>query len=222
MAFLTGLMDPATGLMDPRGVGEKGLELHAQYAAAKPFPNITINDFMPPELLERCLDDFPASGEAEHGFARPQERLKRSYTPELLPPRTRQLFHSLNSRPFVQLVENITGIKGLIPDPYFSGGGFHEIREGGHLSIHADFNHHVQMNLERRVNVLIYLNKNWADEYGGQLELWENSMTHCIQSIVPLFNRCVIFSTTSKSNHGNPTPISHPEGVPRCTRQGRC
>src|SRR3954451_19085559 len=90
----------------------------------------------------------------------------------------------------------MTGIKGPIPDPYFLGGGLHEISEGGHLSMHADFNHHTPLNLERRINMLIYLNKDWKDEYGGQLELWDSEMTKKYHSIVPVFNRCVIFNST--------------------------
>lgn len=214
MVFLSQI-DPTTGLVDPDGAESKGLDLQVQYASAKPFPHIAIDDFMPPSLLEGCLDDFPGADDAEHTYNRAQERLKRSFSPDLLPPRTRELFYSMNSRPFIQIIENISGIKGLIPDPYFLGGGFHEIAEGGHLSVHADFNHHTLMNLERRINVLIYLNKDWTDEYGGQLELWDNSMTRRVHSYVPLFNRCVIFSTTSMSNHGNPTPVHHPAGVPR-------
>ena len=81
--------------------------------------------------------------------------------------------------------------------------------------MHADFNHHKPMNLERRVNVLIYLNKGWREEYGGQLELWDREMTKCVHSIVPSFNRCVIFNTTGESMHGNPEPVNHPDGMPR-------
>jgi hypothetical protein len=95
------------------------------------------------------------------------------------------------------------------------GAGFHEIKNGGHLSVHADFNHHKPMNLERRINVLIYLNKDWKVEYGGQLELWDDDMKACQKSVVPLFNRCVVFNTTSTSNHGNPNAINHPQGIPR-------
>ncbi|MEO1475298.1 MAG: 2OG-Fe(II) oxygenase [Pseudomonadota bacterium] len=127
----------------------------------------------------------------------------------------RGLFHTFNSLPFIQVLENISGIKGLIPDPYFKGGGFHEICTGGYLSIHADFNHHVQMDLERRINLLIYLNQDWDDAYGGQLELWDNDMSACVQSVTPVFNRAVMFNTTSFSNHGNPNPVSHPEGRSR-------
>jgi hypothetical protein len=71
------------------------------------------------------------------------------------------------------------------------------------------------MDLERRINVLIYLNRDWKDEYGSQLELWDEGMKHCVKSYVPLFNRCAIFNTTSNSNHGNPHPVRHPQGIPR-------
>ncbi len=154
-------------------------------------------------------------------FDRAQERLKFSYNPDSLTTRLRTFFYSLNSRPFVRFLENLTGITGLIPDPYCMGGGFHEIRQGGYLSVHADFNHHKKMNLEQRINVLIYLNKGWREEFGGQIELWSNDMVRCERSYVPLFNRCVIFNTSSQSNHGNPHPVNHPEGISRRSVAGR-
>lgn len=214
MTYLTEI-DETTGFLNSELSKEKGLELKEQYLAAQPFPHIAIDDFLPAALLDRCLMDFPGAGSAEETFDRGQERLKRSFSPDRLPSSSRQLFYSFNSRPFIQIIENITGIKGLIPDPHFLGGGFHEIAQGGHLSVHADFNHHIPMNLERRINVLIYLNRNWTDAYGSQLELWDVPMTRCVKSYLPLFNRCVIFNTTSLSNHGNPQPVQHPAAVPR-------
>ena len=214
MTYLTEV-EEASGLWNSQVGNEKGLELSQQYLAAEPFPHIAIDDFLPVPLLEQCLEDFPSAANAVDAFERGQERLKRSFSPDRLPASSRHLFYSFNSRPFIQIIENITGIRGLIPDPYFLGGGFHEISQGGHLSVHADFNHHVKMNLERRINVLIYMNRDWKDAYGGQLELWDVAMTHCVKSYLPLFNRCVIFNTTSLSNHGNPQTIRHPEGVPR-------
>jgi Rps23 Pro-64 3,4-dihydroxylase Tpa1-like proline 4-hydroxylase len=208
-------VEKTTGLLHSELTKEKGLELTQQYLAAQPFPHIAIDDFLPTALLERCLMEFPSASGAQETFDRTQERLKRSFSPDCLPSSSRQLFYSFNSRPFIQVIENITGIKGLIPDPFFLGGGFHEIAQGGHLSVHADFNHHIPMNLERRINVLIYLNRDWKDEYGSQLELWDVNMTQCVKSYVPLFNRCVIFNTTSLSNHGNPQPVQHPQAVPR-------
>ena len=209
-------MDRETGLLDATRVTNKGLDLAPGYASASPFPHVVIDNFLPPELLDKCLTRFPAQpGLFDKAFDQPQERLKFNFNPDSLDKDARLLFYSFNSRPFVRLIENITGIKGLVPDPYFWGGGFHEIKQGGHLSIHADFNHHKPMNLERRINMLIYLNKGWTNEFGGQLELWDDEMTRAAQSIVPLFNRCVIFNTTSNSNHGNPNPVNHPEEVSR-------
>lgn len=195
---------------------EKGSELREAYQSGEPYPHVIIDDFLPPEILETCLREFPKeSDSAEEKFDRAQERLKESFNPDTLSPSVRSLFYSFNSRPFIRVVENITGIKGLIPDPYFAGAGFHRVSQGGHLSIHADFNHHKPMNLERRVNVLIYLNKDWRPEYGGSFELWDKDMTNCAHSVVPSFNRCVMFNTTLESMHGNPKPINHPDRVPR-------
>lgn len=209
-------MSALTGLIDPNGIDEKGKELAAEYQRGEPFPYIVIDDFMPSEMLESCLNGFSSLKDLKDSkYNAPQERLKSSFNPDIMPQELRSLFYSFNSRPFLKIIENITGIKGLIPDPYFLGAGFHEIQQGGHLSVHADFNHHVLMNLERRVNVLIYMNKDWQDNYGGQLELWDKTMTHAIRNIVPLFNRCVIFSTTSESYHGNPNPVAHPDLVSR-------
>lgn len=214
MTFLSE-MDPQTGMIDAEAVRGKGADLREAYNAAQPFPHILIDDFLPPEILEMCLAEFERDQSDKRSFDRDQERFKSEFKPDLMSQAPRNLFYAFNSRPFISMIENITGIKGLIPDPYFLGAGFHEIKTGGHLSIHADFNHHKLMNLERRINALIYLNHDWKEEYGGTLELWENDMSACAKSFVPLFNRCVIFNTTSHSNHGNPHPINHPEGRSR-------
>ena len=209
-------MDPKSGFIPAESVRTKGKDLAAQYNAASPFPHIVIDNFLPPELLEACLKEFPkqAAG-ADMIFDRDTERFKTQYSPENLTPRMRALLYAFNSWPFIKILENITGVKGLIPDPYFMGAGFHEINQGGHLSIHADFNHHKPMDLERRLNVLIYLNKDWKEEYGGQLELWDTKMVGMVKSMTPAFNKCVIFNTNSDSYHGNPSLVDHPKGVSR-------
>ena len=216
MSYVT-TMDEETGFLAPAGNPTLGTELTATYQAASPFPHVVIDDFLPPALLEQVLARFATTGESrdDMSFDRPQERFKSSFQPDALDDELRRIFYSFNSRPFIKIMENITGIKGLIPDPYFLGAGIHEIKQGGHLSVHADFNHHKIMNLERRINVLIYLNKDWRGDYGGSLELWDESMTTREQDIVPLFNRCVIFNTTSNSQHGNPQPIAHPDNISR-------
>lgn len=203
-------------VFDYEDLKDVGSELAEQYAAADPFPHIVIDDFLDPRLIDQILEFFPRRADADSQyFERDQERFKRSYQPDYLPPQLRGLFYAFNARPFIRVIENITGIRGLVPDPFFMGGGFHEISNGGHLSVHADFNHHKPMDLERRVNVLIYLNKDWKEAYGGQLELWRPDMSEQVQSIVPIVNRCAIFTTTQESMHGNPTPVAHPDGISR-------
>lgn len=210
-------MDQSSDFMPATADQALGKELTQAYQAASPFPHIVIDDFLPPLLLDKVLTHFDAVSRSDDDmtFDRPQERFKTSYQPDALSDELRQLFYLFNSRPFIRLVQNITGIKGLIPDPYFLGAGIHEIKQGGHLSVHADFKHHLPMNLERRINVLIYLNKDWKHEHGGSLELWDDKMIRCEHDIVPVFNRCVIFNTTSNSQHGNPRPVDHPQGISR-------
>ena len=208
--------DENFGFFDPVELQDKGKDLHEKYVSASPFPHIVIDDFLSPQILEACLEEFPTEPDPEsQSYDRDQERYKTSYNPEYLSPKIRSFFYSLNSRPFIQFLENMTGIDGLIADPYFTGGGFHKTAQGGKLGIHADFNFHKKLGLERRLNILIYLNKDWEDGFGGELELWDTSMKSRVQRVVPAFNRCVVFSTSSDSFHGHPDPINHPRNNPR-------
>jgi hypothetical protein len=211
------LQDKVYWHFDMRATKSAGHEFRQQYMEGKPFPNIVLDNVFDDNVLEMCLSEFPTSakleGAVEHAQA--QENLKASFNPEYLTSPVRSFFYALNSRPFLAFLENMTGINGLIPDPYYRGGGFHCTQNGGHLGVHADFNYHSILVLERRINVLIYLNKNWLPDYGGQLELWDRRMTHCVKSIDPVFNRMVVFNTDSDSYHGQPDPIRHPNGEPR-------
>lgn len=206
----------ATDLSIATGTAKAAGQLHAeQYQSATPYNHICLDNFLPPDVLEQVKHDLTGLPDAQQAFDRSQERLKSQYNPERLPEYTRNLFHALNSRPFILFLEEMTGIKGLIPDPYYIGAGIHKVANGGHLDIHADFNLHGQMKVERRLNVLIYLNKGWKEEYGGSFEVWDKQMTRKEASFVPVFNRMCCFSTGSDTFHGNPEVVNHPDGEPR-------
>ncbi|HWA98007.1 MAG TPA: 2OG-Fe(II) oxygenase [Pirellulales bacterium] len=205
-------LDLASNTQEASAYGDA---LHGEYVSAIPFHHIVIDNFLNPEILDRVISDIQSLPEAAESFARSQERLKSSYDPELLPEYTRNLFRFFNSRPFVVFLEKMTGIPGLITDPLYTGGGIHEIKTGGHLDIHADFNYHAGMKVERRLNALIYLNKDWKPEYGGQFEIWDKNMSQRAKSLDPIFNRCVVFSTDSESYHGNPNVVAHERGLSR-------
>jgi 2OG-Fe(II) oxygenase superfamily len=208
------ISDRSYSFFDLDTMSRAGLDLRERYNTADPFPHIVLDDLFPEETLDLCLEHFPVNG-AEREFNRPQERLKTAWNPDSLCFPLRSLFYSFNSRPFISFLENLTGIDGLIPDPYFGGGGFHQTKNDGKLDIHTDFNLHSKLNLERRINVLVYLNKDWKETYGGCLELWNADVSQRVQLIVPKFNRTVVFNTCELSWHGHPEPVSHPLGLPR-------
>ena len=183
----------------------------AKYAANKPFPHIYFDNFLPVEPLEAALAAFPEPKQLPwNEFSNANEKKLAFDKVEKLPAAIRDILFFLNSRPMINFLEVLTGIDGVIPDPHYVGGGLHQIKPGGHLEVHADFNWHEQLHLDRRINVLIYLNKNWEESYGGHFELWDKEMNGAEVKILPLFNRCAIFSTTETSFHGHPTPLSCP------------
>ena len=186
------------------------------YASAQPFPHAVIDDFVSADALDEVLAEFPAPHQADwHAFNSPLERKLATKDDSAMGEATRHLLAEFNSATFIDFLERLTGIEGLVPDPHFIGGGLHQIERGGHLKIHADFNCHPRTGLERRLNTLLYLNRGWTEEYGGALELWSRDMRRCEAKILPLFNRCIVFSTTETSFHGHPEPLNCPAEVTR-------
>ena len=215
MAFLNLSNSGGYLSLDEAQCREAGRSCAERYRNADPFPHIVIDDFMDAGLLRQIIRDFPESAGKFH-FMRDQERLKYQFHPqECTGLAVRNLFAELNSQAFLTFLTEMTGIGGLIADPYFSGAGLHETKRGGHLSIHADFNRHHVMNVERRLNLLIYLNEDWDESYGGALELWDRDMAACREKVLPALGRAVIFTTDLDSYHGHPDPLSCPEGRSR-------
>jgi hypothetical protein len=188
----------------------------SSYQGASPFPHAFFDDFFDPALLDVVLSEFPKPGAIKwQTFDNEKEIKLASAAESTFGPATRLLLYHLNSITFLDFLSNLTGIKDLIPDPCFTGGGLHQSPRGGKLGIHADFNKHERYGLDRRINVLLYLNKDWKEEYRGSLELWDKDMKGCQAKLLPIFNRMALFSTTSNSYHGLPDPLQCPEGMTR-------
>lgn len=188
----------------------------AAYAAARPFPHVVLDDFFDPRLLDEVLREFPQPGAIRwQRFDNQQEIKLASASESSFGPTTRLLLYHLNSITFLEFLSEVTGVANLIPDPCFDGGGLHQIVPGGKLAVHADFNKHPRYGLDRRLNALIYLNRDWREEYGGHLELWNTDMTRCEARVLPLFNRLMVFGTTDFTYHGHPDPLRCPEGMTR-------
>ena len=187
----------------------------AQYQSAEPFPHIVLDDLFDPELLACIDEEFPEPDRQDDWltFRKDNEWLKNATAADRqIPFLTRHFLYALNSRTFIAWLEELTGIKGLIADTEFFGGGLHATLPGGRLEVHADFNKHLRNGLDRRLNLLLYLNRDWSQDWGGDLELWDAELKACRRLLAPVFNRMVIFSTTDFSFHGHPEPLRCPEG----------
>jgi Rps23 Pro-64 3,4-dihydroxylase Tpa1-like proline 4-hydroxylase len=130
----------------------------------------------------------------------------------------KNVFAELNSPEFIKKIEKLTGINNIISgDITLRGAGIHRIKQGGYLKNHTDFNsYHLNgVKLDRRINLLIYLNPDWEDHYNGHLCLTDKDTSSCVKKIAPILNRCVIFNTCNRSIHGHPEPLKTPNGVNR-------
>ena len=187
--------------------------LHKRYQNAFPFPHIILDNFLEKACAERFLEEFPdprATSEWIY-YVHVNEKKLGLNKYHLFPPHIRSTVEALNTPRFIAFLSRLTGVHGLEADKELEGGGLHQIERGGFLNIHADFTVHPhRRDWRRRVNVLIYFNKDWQESYGGHLELWDKDMKQCVQKIAPLFNRCVIFNTDPFSFHGHPEPLACP------------
>ena len=181
------------------------------YLKAKPFPHIVLDGFLQEKCITETLLGFENVDWAVYAHYNEKKSGNRSKD---FDPRLKSTIDALNSAEFIQRLENLTGITGLIADPELGSGGVHRSTRDGFLNIHADFTvHPYNKRWHRRINVLVYLNETWDENWGGSLEFWDKSMERCVQKIAPNFNRCVIFNTDYDSYHGHPDPMTCPKDV---------
>jgi hypothetical protein len=191
-----------------------------QYRSNRPFPHIGIDNFFDKDVIKSLVMNYPvefdATWERRLLDAGSYEEQKLSLGRlEDFHPYIQHFINALNSRLFVEFLERLTGITGLIPDPHLSGGGLHMIPRGGRLAIHADFNIHRELRLDRRLNLLLYLNHDWKEEWGGAIELWDRDVKTREKAYLPIANRVVVFTTTDTAYHGHPDPLTCPKGTYR-------
>ena len=194
-------------------------QLGQRYRAAQPIPHCRIDGLVSDELLDHVVEEFPKPGDgtwnrvADSEYS--QKKMISKAIDRQLGPYTKYLVSQLSSPTFLEALEALTGIKGLIPDPYLFAAGLHQIESGGFLEIHSDFASHPKLHLCRRINLLLYLNRDWAEEYQGSLEFWDGRMERCVVKYPPIWNRMLIHNVTARAYHGFVTPIQCPPHMTR-------
>jgi len=185
-----------------------------KYKNANPFPHLVVDNFFNEEQLDSCANAIQSNidnlewNQRDYKFQVNKRWLE---DPTKMPPQVKKILWQLHTAEFLDFLKNLTGIKGIIDDPLNIGGGIHCTARGGKLNIHKDFNYNKETLLTRKINVLLFLNKDWLPEWNGNLELWSKDRSEKVVDILPTFNRMVIFNTDDESYHGCPTPLDCPE-----------
>jgi hypothetical protein len=181
--------------------------LHQQFQQAQPFPHIVLDDLFPDELLDGLNPELPDVSDRRHWAFENSATLTRYNirSPVELGTAGQQLIAFLHSAHFLYFLTELTGIANLLPDPYLRGGGYNKMPRAGFFQVHSDRNTAYDAGLMRRLALIIYLNKDWPHEYGGQLELWRPGANTREVSVEPVFNRTIIFDTGEGHLHGVPT-----------------
>jgi hypothetical protein len=190
--------------------------LHESFIAAKPFPHIVFEGLFSPRLLELMYADFDRLNWSEWRHFENANEVKRGSAPKTRLGAASQLyFNTIHCGQFVDFIEKVAGIEGLVTDPELFAGGLHDIPTGGKFAMHVDFNQHAVTRLANRLVFITYLNKDWLPSYGGGLELWDVEKNQRAVEILPEFGRSILFYQSSKSLHGHPTPVAAPNGRTR-------
>lgn len=191
-----------------------------RYVLGQPFPHVVIDDFFASDLAEAIESEFPSQDDPvwlNHGqiFALEGKGEKREHRQlSAMGPALQRSFEAVQSPEFIDYVSRITNVPDLRPDPQLYGGGLNLVGNGGFLEIHADFNFNSDLGAYRAVNLLVYFNRDWREEFGGCLELWDSDLSGPPKVLTPAFNRAVIFATNTISYHGY-RAINEPHGRPR-------
>jgi Rps23 Pro-64 3,4-dihydroxylase Tpa1-like proline 4-hydroxylase len=190
-------------------------QLQSTFLNAEPFEHISIQNFLNEEYAEQLYNAFPKDIESGkwHKYNNPLEVKYAFDNMNLMPRCIKKLFYLLSTKDIAGKVRELSNIQDLEHDPFLHGAGLHIHPRNGLLNMHLDYEKHPFMNKERRLNMILYLSKDWKEEWHGDTQLWDKDMQQCIKSSKVRFNTAIIFKTNEISWHGLPEPIKCPEGV---------
>ena len=182
--------------------------------AKEPFNHFAIDSFFDANLADKALDSFPDLDSEEWERTNTPEievKMRSKWTSEFdIPENIIDIIRVMNSASILKALSEVFEIPKLIPDPYFSGGGLNATVSGGLLDVHVDGNYHDATGLNRRLNMILYLNPGWESHWGGDFGLYDETGKNIVKKIAPLHNRVIAFDTNDFSFHGSPEPLNFP------------
>lgn len=197
-------------ILDPQGLAE----MRKQFRNAEPYPHIVIENFLDEETAQSLYENFPKMSSLRKHYKGLNEQKSEGSSFETYHGSFLNVVEDLRSKEFIHFLEEMTGIDNLSIPADHRGSGVHQGENGSFLDVHVDFSVHPVLNLHRRLNVLIFLNKDWTYDYGGRVEMWDPEVKTLVKEYIPGFNRCVIFECSETSFHGY-DKITVPEGETR-------
>jgi len=187
------------------------------YRNASPVPWIALDNFLPQHLFDVVSQEY--HNIPDHHWTHftrngsfMRETKSWSHSGVL-----QTLAHCFNSGPFLDWLEALTGINKIISDPHYIGAGVSVTPTGQSLKLHTDFNWNDELALNRCLSLILYINSDWQESWGGNLEFWDFERKTLLHRIAPYANRLLIWNYDEKLVHGYPQPIQCPEDNPRIT-----
>lgn len=186
------------------------------FLSHQPINYLVVDNFLDTNLALRIFNSFKITSDwTNYSFVNNFKKFGLN-DPKKIDENCKAIFNELGSKNFLNILSQIVGVDKLFLDKTLEGGGLHQVFNGGHLNVHTDFISHPYHQKWRRIlNIIIYFNKNWKKKYRGDLEFWDDKVKKKIESIEPIFNRCVIFRTNHISYHGHPETLALPKNQSR-------
>jgi len=198
---------------------EKIKEINNDFLNAKPYEHVIIPNFLNQEYADKMFSVFPTDINSEnwHKYDNPIEYKFANDKITSMPRCVKKLFNLFSCKEIIERINLLTGVENLEFDPYLHGAGIHVHPNGGKLDMHLDYEKHPYLNKERRINIILYMSKDWKEEWNGDTQLWDKDLTNCIVKSPVVFNTAIIFKTNETSWHGLPEEIKCPDDVLRKT-----
>jgi Rps23 Pro-64 3,4-dihydroxylase Tpa1-like proline 4-hydroxylase len=192
------------------GLGTLQKEFGAQSAAVKTRA-CSIPDLLPVDVATEIFREFPPV----QSMRRMSSMREQKYTFKQLrqcSPLIERITFAFQDPRIVRVVEELTGMRELIPDHRLYAGGISSMVTGDYLHPHIDNSHDSERKLYRRINLLYYVTPGWAPDDGGHLHLWDRDVLQAVR-VPSTFNTLVLMETNRQSWHSVDTVIGR---GPRC------